>query len=517
MDSLRLKTNDKVLLAFQNEVKKGEIKTVDLNHTTISLKEEINFTAPKEHATITNTVQLQPFSITHTVLENLNGKILDIMFGEDDNLAPPPPYMNFQQVTGHLSESQRLCVGKILAHEEKVPFVVTGAPGSGKSAMMIESVCQLILLGKYTHPILVTSPSNAAVFGLAKKFRRAFQNSQKDLLKPDTIVKIVCSSALTEHSCIDVCDLDDRKIFHIFPTLEKLIRAKVIITTPQTAVKLFNIKNKNGTVNLHVSCMFNDEAAYTSEPVTFTPLVTQLSDGIRPIKTILLGDPHQLTYVSRSLSVKARQGVDTITRLLKSPLYRNNKHLHFDLCENFRNAQNIVHLLNEIEYNNSIIPRVLENGELKAVHIDTCYEKMEGNSAYSSAEAKKCIDLAKECVGTKKIITVYKAQESMIKREIAEQKVPEVFVATAESAQGDEAETIILTTTLRTTDSPWLEDYNRTCMILSRARKNLWLVGDLCKLAHISPYKPILRNILKTGNLDAPAEVETIIKETLRN
>ena len=508
-----IKTQDRVIIQKLNgDQVHGKVKVMDLDVMEVVLESEPVPMENGEKLKLTTFFNKQCHNITMDTLNKTTEYSLELLFAEGENY-PMVVLKEFRPSQQDLSKDQQLCVQKIVSFHDEVPFLLTGAPGSGKSKILVEVTIQMLLMYP-DEKVLICVPSNAALATLQHKLMKHIQEAGYGF----KIVKISSSSAKTGKYCHKYCYLTKDGTTHDFPPIEEIVSANAILTTLQGAIRLQELKYNGGTTNIKVRTVLTDEACFCSEIGALIPVISQLQGEQRKLKVVFSGDPKQLQYSSRSEVVQEHCGEDVITRLQQQQIYKKDKNLSHDLVENFRYPRLVSDILNEISYHNSIVTCGNNgDGEIRIVHCDSEYYTTQGHSNYSVSEAKVVLQEVSRCTGSKRVITLYKGQEALLKRMMKQNKVINTELSTAESAQGDESDCVIISATIMSPVSPWHNSANRLGMILSRTRSKIVIVADLYKLCKIKKAKPIFKKALSISKdtICAPDHVMRAITDNV--
>ena len=516
MTTVDLRKGDRVLLKNEkNQESFGYVNFRDLDKSQIILESPLPITVPNEKIILTNTVRPQTYAITNDISYKLSPRAYKLLFPEKTSL--PKPNKRNIVATQELTQQQKETVEKILSHHNETPFIITGAPGCGKTRILIELAVQE-LKENPSKRILICAPSNNA---LASIHGKLIAHLKKLNMTNVNVVKLSNPGVKAYDSCIDNCTLNEDKTSHLFPAPFDIARANIILSTPQSSIRLRQLITDDGEVDILVDTLILDEAPFQAEIQSLTPLISQLHKMDREVRLVLCGDPKQITHTSKSSTVSHYMDPDVISRLLETPTFKFNPEIHSNLTENFRYPQVVCQVLNKICYNNTIKTVSSDMGSIQVMHVDSAYADLKSASSHSVSEARHAINIAKTLPGTTRIITCYKGQECLVTRELLEYfsntdcPNTRVSVGTAESSQGDEADNIILTPTMKDIKSKWLNDPKRVGMILSRCKKNFILTADLVKLSNLDIFKKMIRAILELGphaTFEIPPVVDAIMR-----
>ncbi|SGY48952.1 BQ5605_C001g00719 [Microbotryum silenes-dioicae] len=303
---------------------------------------------------------------------------------EDDNTEP----VVFRGIDGSLNKEQRDAVTSILWAKHKVPFLISGPPGTGKTKTLVEAVLQLLRKHPTTH-ILVCGASGPSADTLCMRLRS---------LKPTELFRMNAPSRLfaeVRGELLPFCHVEDGNF--ALPPLPELLAKRVIVCSLIDAAMLLYARCSNYDLNElllytnktvrplqpvenpspHFGFLLVDEAAQASEPDLACALSVVVVDPLRsngrPHVTIC-GDSKQLGPVIVSQEARSH-GLDVslLERLAQRDLYaqhpfarkrrQENPHAAWtlgtpfvDLVKNYRSAVPILMLPSTLYYNETLEP-----------------------------------------------------------------------------------------------------------------------------------------------------------------
>ena len=471
---------------------------------------------------VTTFFNQQSFNITNHALNTASKEAVQLFF-PGDMLHLEYELEEIDLLQSNLTQDQILCVKKIMKFHNLMPFCLVGAPGSGKSLVLVEVAVLHAIQNrkrKKNEKVLMCTPSNSALAVLLQKLLKHIKKTGQQL----KVLKITSPSAKVEDICIQHCHLKDGKTVHGFPTVEEIMAADIILTTLQTSIRLRSLIHGETIIDILASVVICDEASFCPESQAMIPVLSQLQGNYRHLRIIYSGDPRQIQFKSKSNAVSELCKDDIITRLLKSEAYQNNPNSKHTMVENHRYPVLIAELLKEISYNDDLecckcCARGDEDqGLLKIVHVDSEYKTVDSHSMYSYPEAVAALKEAvenKRQNQTSRLIVYYKAQEALIKRMMVQKKYPEIVLSTAESSQGDESDVVVVSPTIPFFSSKWHSCDHRLCMVISRTRKKLILVADLVLASKVVNLSKLVRKALEKGEVVAPTHVKEQVKKNL--
>jgi ATP-dependent RNA/DNA helicase IGHMBP2 len=428
---------------------------------------------------------------------------------------------SFQFANVNLNDSQKFAVQAMLEEQEVV--VVHGPPGTGKTTTLVEGIFQLVKQGKR---VAVTAPTNTAVDHIASELI----NVGVDLLRVGNTVKMdenvyrkslegrmVNSSIAKEIKKLKIKAEELRKMAHQYKRHfgkaereqrnlllnevksyrkqirdiqnyeeEKLLESiTVIVGTP---VGLYEFQRKNELFDI----LIIDEAGQLIEPLAWT--IFPLAERI-----VLAGDPFQLppTILSKEAE-KQGLGISILERI-------------YPLCESvflldvqYRMPPEVIAFSNSYFYQNKVQSHKKSSVDSICFYdtAGTGFEEEsgeDGGSLMNSGEVQLVESILKQIQTTKDIviITPYSGQVKLLSELID----LNVKISTIDSYQGQEADVLILSL-VRSNDANeigFLKDYRRMNVALTRAKKQLFVIGDSATLSNDSFYQQFFDYIEKIG------------------
>lgn len=217
----------------------------------------------------------------------------------------------------------------------------------------------------------------------------------------------------------------------------------------------------------HIDTIIIDEAGSMTEMIMSTVLITN------PLNLILIGDHKQLggfTHAPDFITNEIKHNTSYLERALKNGRGYNMLKIQY------RMSYDICNMVSRIFYNNMIISKFKKStNSLKWFNIKGI--ELKDNSSYYNLEE---IEFIKKIIpnDTKTmIITSYSKQFERLKYSIDNENIS---VKTIDSSQGTECD-IVIVSLVRSNDFNkigFLYDKKRLCVMLSRAIKELWIVGN---------------------------------------
>ena len=470
-------------------------------------------------------------TIMKTVLNNLeNNKELFKLFKQlqDDSprektptiAANPSLVFNNQ----HLNESQQQAVIAITQNENIT--IVHGPPGTGKTTTLIEAIVQLI---KAREKVVVSAPSNTAVDNIAKGLitqgiqvlrvgnaskvdetiflhtpegRLSNSKQQKEIKELKIRAEQFRKMALKYKRSFGKEEREQRNLLfkevkNIRTEIKKLqayneeklyIGADVILGTP---IGLYDAKINHLT--FHTLVM--DEAGQCIEPLAWCifPLAQ---------KYVLAGDHFQLPPTILS-NEAARLGLNQ-SILERSIASVNNIFL---LNIQYRMREAIAGFSSAYFYNGLLQTAAhLKNTDAHISFIDTAgsgYNEEQGSNGMSLQNEGELQIVQKLLISenlnplTTAFISPYAGQVAAAKETLPK----EMRISTIDSFQGQEKEVIILSLVRSNDDGEigFLKDYRRMNVAITRAKEQLFVIGDSATIGADAFYNAFLSYVEKQG------------------
>ena len=226
----------------------------------------------------------------------------------------------------------------------RLPFIINGPPGTGKTKTVVEAVLQLLRDDTFSGAILLCAPSDPAADTLAIRLRAEIARMNPGLLF--RLNEFSRTFAEVPEILLPYCHVEGT-IFGI-PDVPSLMRKRVVVTTCRGADSLVQARLTNRHITafirtsqttfypysenttptkLHWTALFIDEAAQATEPETLIPIsvVTPPIEFACTSSPILAmaGDQHQLGPRTYSRSITTLH-ISLFERLLNLPLYADH-------------------------------------------------------------------------------------------------------------------------------------------------------------------------------------------------
>lgn len=483
-------------------------------------------------------------SIMKKVLNELeNNKTLYKLFEQlhDDAVTPKPPEDSLssnkngvpQFQNKKLNDSQQQAIKAISQNDQLT--IVHGPPGTGKTTTLIEAIQQLIKNGE---KVLVSAPSNTAVDNISKGLiqqgvkllrvgntskvdetifshtpegKLANSKQQKEIRQLKIRAEEFRKMALKYKRSFGKAEREQRNLLfkevkNIRNEIKKLRayneeklfeEAEVIAGTP---IGLYD----SDVDHLHFQTLVVDEAGQCIEPLAWC--IFPLAD-----KIVLAGDHWQLppTVVSNEA---ARLGFNR--SILEVAIEHCNN--IFLLNTQYRMRQVIAGFSSNYFYNGLLVTAEhLYNTGVHLSFIDTAgsgYNEVhgpDGTSLQNEGELRivqKLIETEFLDPATTAFISPYAGQVAAAKDMLPKQ----LRISTIDSFQGQEKENIIVSLVRSNDDGDigFLKDYRRMNVAITRAKEQLFVIGDSATIGADAFYNAFLTYIEQHGTYRTVWEFE---------
>lgn len=453
-------------------------------------------------------------------------KLFEKLHGDKSTSAHPSIKkipLNFKNQ--RLNESQQQAVKGILQNDQLT--IVHGPPGTGKTTTLIEAIVQLVRNGE---KVLVSAPSNTAVDNIAKGLilqgvkvlrvgnaskadetiyshtpegRLANSQQQKEIKQLKIRAEEFRRMALKYKRSFGKAEREQRQL--LFKEVknirneikkiqhyneEKLFEeAEVIAGTP---IGIYDA----GMDRLHFPTLILDEAGQCIEPLAWC--IFSFAD-----KIVLAGDHWQLPPTVLSFEA-AKLGFD---RSILEVAIRDSNNIHL-LNTQYRMKQAIAGFSSSYFYNDQLLsPSHLENTGTHITFIDTAgsgFNETHGPDGMSLQNTGE-LDIVKKILETEQfdplktaVISPYSGQVTAAKEILPKQ----IRISTIDSFQGQEKENIILSLVRSNDDGDigFLKDYRRMNVAITRAKEQLFVIGDSATIAADVFYNAFITYIEKYGS-----------------
>jgi ATP-dependent RNA/DNA helicase IGHMBP2 len=433
----------------------------------------------------------------------------------------------------NLNESQQQAVAAITQNESIT--IVHGPPGTGKTTTLVEAIVQLVKAGE---KVLVSAPSNTAVDNIAKglitqnlKVLRVGNTSKVDemVFQHTPEGKLSNSKQLKEIKQLKIRAEEFRKmalkykrsfgkaereqrnllfkeVKNIRTEIKKLqayneeklhTEAEVILGTP---VGLYDAKINH----LSFETLVIDEAGQCIEPLAWCifPLAK---------KYVLAGDHLQLPPTVLS-NEAARLGLNRSVLEISIATVENV----FLLNTQYRMREAIAGFSGNYFYNSLLLTAAnLTNIGTHISFIDTAgsgYNEIHGSNG-TSLQNEGELQIVLKLIETELLDPLRTAFISPYAGQVAAAQdiLPkQMRISTIDSFQGQEKEIIILSLVRSNDDGDigFLKDYRRMNVAMTRAKEQLFVIGDSATIGGDVFYNAFLSYIEKSGNYRTVWEFE---------
>jgi ATP-dependent RNA/DNA helicase IGHMBP2 len=432
-----------------------------------------------------------------------------------------------------LNESQQQAIAAITQNESIT--IVHGPPGTGKTTTLVEAIIQLIKAGE---KVLVSAPSNTAVDHISKalieqgvKLVRVGNTSkvdetvfshtpegklnnskqQKEIKQLKIRAEEFRKMALKYKRSFGKAEREQRSLLfkevkNIRTEIKKLqayneekifTEAQVIAGTP---IGLYDAR----LTELQFETLVIDEAGQCIEPLAWT---------IFPMakKIVLAGDHWQLppTVLSNEAAAMGfnQSILETAIATVKTVFLLNIQ---------YRMREAIAGFSSQYFYNSLLLTaQHLKNAGVHLTFIDTAgsgYQEEHGPDGVSLQNtgeltiAKKIIETELLNPATTAFISPYSGQVTAAKEQLPKQ----LRISTIDSFQGQEKETIIVSLVRSNDDGDigFLKDYRRMNVAITRAKEQLFVIGDSATVGANSFYNTFLTYVEQNGKYRTVWEFE---------
>lgn len=262
--------------------------------------------------------------------------------------------------------------------------------------------------------------------------------------------------------------------------------------------------DKLGSSLFKFDLVIMDEAGQCNAAQALIPIV-------RAKSLLLVGDPNQLKpvivleeEVNNELMLKYEVSEDYNYKensILDVMIKHDNISKYILLKYHYRCGRKIIKFSNDRYYQSLLNISFIKNeGKLEFINVKNSHVA-ERNSAYE--EAKAVVDYIKRNnIGDTSIITPFINQQTLITKMLKDNNINNVNCGTIHSLQGDEKDTIILSTAIspRTSKATyaWIRDnYELINVATTRAKNKLVIASDLECIKALSNKKDDLYNLIK--------------------
>jgi ATP-dependent RNA/DNA helicase IGHMBP2 len=432
-----------------------------------------------------------------------------------------------------LNESQQQAIGAILQNESIT--ILHGPPGTGKTTTLVEAITQLVKNGE---KILVSAPSNTAVDNIAKGLiqqgirllrvgntskvdEAIFANTPEGKLNNSKVQKEIKQlkvraeefrrMALKYKRSFGKAEREQRNLLfkevkNIRTEIKKLQayneeklfeEAQVIAGTP---IGLYD----SGVNHIQFNTLIIDEAGQCLEPLAWC--IFPLAE-----KIVLAGDHLQLPPTVLS-NEAAQQGfnksiLETAFTIIPNSYLLNTQYRMREAIAGFSSNYFYNGLLNTAPH--------LQNTSTHITFIDTAgsgYNEKHGPDGVSLQNEgelniiRQLIERENLDVSTTAFISPYSGQVAAAKDVLP----ASMRINTIDSFQGQEKESIILSLVRSNDDGEigFLKDYRRMNVAITRAKEQLYVIGDSATIGADNFFNSFLTYVEKNGEYRTVWEFE---------
>ena len=432
-----------------------------------------------------------------------------------------------------LNESQQQAVAAITINESVT--IVHGPPGTGKTTTLVEAIGQLIQAGE---KILVSAPSNTAVdhialallqrgvkllrignsskvsealFAHTTEGRLANSKQQKEIKALKIRAEQFRKMALKYKRSFGKAEREQRNL--LFKEV-KTIRTDIKKLQAYNEAQLFTeadviagtpIGLQDAKLNhLHFHTLVMDEAGQCIEPLGWS--IFPLAD-----KQVLAGDHWQLppTVLSQeALRLGFNQSIlEKCIPRIGAVYLLNIQYRMREVIAGFSSQYFYAGLLQTAA--------ALANTGVHLTFIDTAgagYNEVQGKNGMSLqnegelAIVQKILETEPLLIGATAFLSPYSGQIAA-----AKEMLPEALrVSTIDSFQGQEQQTIILSLVRSNDDGDigFLKDYRRMNVAITRAKEQLFVIGDSATIGADKFYSDFITYVEKYGSYRSVWEFE---------
>ncbi|MBV6652789.1 MAG: AAA family ATPase [Mameliella sp.] len=434
-----------------------------------------------------------------------------------------------------LNDSQNQAINQMLSAQDVA--VVHGPPGTGKTTTLVQAVKRL---ATQEHNILVTAPSNTAVDLLVERLaaeglnitrignisrvdetviRHTLEMKLADHPEAKNIKKVKVQAAEArrnaqkykrrfgpdERAARNQYYQDARELSAWARQLEDRLIDQILDASQVIAATLVGTSN-DVLANRKFRTVFIDEAAQALEPATWIPI-------IRSSRVILMGDPFQLPPTVKSQEAGHKGFSITLIEKLLERLPKVNL-----LNVQYRMNEHIMAFSNKVFYNQQLkaapevkAHRIDTEADHPLIFIDTAgcgFEEKVHPKYKSRFNPEEFLILREHLYQLKEgfhpdalpsiaIISPYREQVTHMEEMVSEDEALEsmnLTINTIDGFQGQERDVVYISLVRSNGKGEigFLKDYRRMNVAMTRARKQLIIVGDSATIGGDSFYGDFL-------------------------
>ncbi|XP_058807171.1 putative helicase mov-10-B.1 [Phymastichus coffea] len=258
------------------------------------------------------------------------------------------------------------------------PYILYGPPGTGKTATLVEAIVQ-IHKAFPLNCILVCTPSNTAADEIARRLLKFIETSEvcriyspsKDPSTIDEELKSCSYGGGTANKQTD-----------------EFINKKAILVSTLCYAMRFVLMGLRASYFSHI---FIDETGQGIEPDVLIPISIASKNRKLYSQIVVAGDPQQLGPTVTSKLAEVILGRSILERLISYNIYQKNYHGNYNpkyitkLLRNYRSHPKILHISNELFYDNQLLPQLSidNNQKVQFPVIFHAVDGLEEKSSYS--------------------------------------------------------------------------------------------------------------------------------------
>jgi DNA polymerase III delta prime subunit len=517
-------------------VHRGYVHFVNLDEIHVSFfPDVINYNEPHDcQFTFTRT----PLRRMHQALESLHidRLLLDVHLRqekwEEERNSVPEGQCNVP----HMNELQRKAINLIACGKPKIPVVIIGPPGTGKTSTVVECIRQILIRDPHAR-ILACTPSNESADLICSRLHAAYPpiRDNQYMIRLNSFQRN--PNTISDKNVHEYCYQSVTNRSYFIPAKEVLNAARVIISTLASSGYIFAMG-----VQEHFTHVFIDECGQCIEPEGLIPLQAAKKDAI----VAFAGDPKQLGPVIRSpVAIEYGLEISLLERFVKES-NRSQQAYGYPCChhimleDSYRAHPAITDLYSSLFYDtklravgNESITYSMTNYPIFNSHgteiIPVQFINANGveertadsPSWFNREEADTVLDLVQELVlhtdtngvhitaDDVGVITPYRKQVDHLKGKIRHYPhLRDVKIGTTEIFQGKEKKIIIITAVRSRSEYiqfddkfklGFLKNPKRMNVAISRARAALFIVGHANVLRLDEQWKKLINMIIEMG------------------
>ena len=432
-----------------------------------------------------------------------------------------------------LNESQKIAVKSIVENENLT--IIHGPPGTGKTTTLLEGILQLIKKGE---KVLVSAPSNTAVDNIA----RGLIDLNVNILRVGNTTKVdeTVFPYTTEGKMSESKQQKEIKKLKIrAEELRKMAnqykRNFGRDEREQRNLLLKEVKNIRKEIrdlrNYYEDLLFDQAKVILGTPIGLNDFVTkgQLFDTlildeagqcIEPLAWVLFPLASRWVLAGDHLQLPPLVFSDEAAKLgfNKSILeycFNNTTNVHF-LNTQYRMRKSIADFSSNYFYKGELCtPEHLQDNGIHISFFDTAgagYEEEKGGDG-SSLMNRGELDMVQKIIDSENLemnsiafISPYSGQVGLAKSSFSK----ELLISTIDSFQGQEKEVVIISLVRSNDESKigFLSDYRRMNVALTRAKEQLFVIGDSSTIGNDPFYVQFLEYMEKINGYRSVWELE---------